>query len=119
MPWPLWIFLPLWALMAIPVAGTALAIIIAFVTLPLVAPVIYLTEPLIQELMARGIRRGPAAIAGASVIVGPLVLFCLYRSLRPGLTGQQRSRAVNWLILVAGVPLTIALAWWLTPNKFG
>ncbi|HKY86470.1 MAG TPA: hypothetical protein VJL90_06915 [Pseudorhodoplanes sp.] len=119
MPWAATLLIAIWLLMLIPVVQTALALIIAFVTMPAVAPVLQATEPVITLLMSKGIRGGVAAIAASSIVVAPLVAFFLYRYLRHGLTIQQRRRSLNALILALGVPLTIAYAWWLLPDKFG
>ena len=119
MPWAFVVLLSIWLIMMIPIVQTVLAFVIAFVTLPIVGPIVQITEPIIKILMGRGMSGGVAAIAASSVIVAPVVAFCIYRCTRRDLTERQRWRSINGLILAVGVPATVAFAWLLLPDKFG
>ena len=119
MRWTALFFLMLAGALATPVLGTVVALIIALVTLPLIAPVLKVLEPVTRYLMDNGMRGGFATIASASLIIVPLAALCLFKGLRRGLTAHQRRRWFHGLIWIGGLPAIIALAWWILPDKFG
>jgi hypothetical protein len=119
MPWSLAALTAIGVLFLIPIVQTAVAFIIVLASLPIVIPLLQLTAPVVETLMKNGIRGGPALIAVCAALVAPFAIAALGQYLRSNLTPLQKSRRLNALILVCGVPLTIGIAWWLMPGKFG
>ncbi len=119
MVWTIGFFVVLWLLLVTPVVGTALALMVIMVTIPVTIPVLKAVEPVTNLLMSNGMRGGLATLVAASLVVGPVVVACICGCIWPRLTAKTRRRWFYALIYAVAVPATIALAWWVLPNKFG
>jgi hypothetical protein len=118
MPWALIVVAALLLLMSVPGVQIVLALLVAAASASVMAPVLWITEPIVVWLMRSGIRGGWVATLVFSVILAPFAAFSLYQCLRRDRTARQRMTSFNILVLVVGLPLIVAYAWWLLPEKF-
>jgi hypothetical protein len=118
-PWAAWPVGIALGLVAIPAIGQYVAVIIVFA---IAAPLGFALLPLAQAAQNAGMTETQSFYVGAVILAaGVLAIAVLIvgRLLRSDITPREEAACINWLILVIGIPLVIAMSFWQLRGMFG